>query len=78
MYFLMQNIFVCFPACLMFKYSTTVENVILRFATEVAVIWGESIPTDTIWGQPHINAIKESLKLERFSSLSTQARQGHL
>lgn len=43
--------------------NETVENVILHFVTEVTVIWGESIPADTIWGQPYINAIKEFLKL---------------
>lgn len=58
--------------------NDTVENVILHFVTEVTVIWGESIPADTIWGQPYINAIKESLKLQQFSSLNTRVRQGHL
>lgn len=44
----------------------------------IYVIWRESIPAEAIWGQPYINAIEESLKLERFSNLNTQTRQGPL
>jgi len=68
MFFLAQNLFVYFLAYLIFKDSIikllncTVENVILYFAIEVAVILGASIPTESHLGQSYINVLKESLK----------------